>query len=307
MSSTAEPAFTPGQACVLTTVENSFPAIRHVEFLSHVDGGTQAQVRWGQQTFNVQLDQLSRLEPPQPPAFLGKWFTTPTAPIPPSEDQISERLGTARQALARSHERVKTVQAAVDQARAVVDRAAAEHAQATAALRSYDAAARSDQIKLEEALRLGRPTPSASNGHDHRHYVQNRTDQAQQALTKFQSELAAQMAAMNEALASIRKAAADIISLLVQRETEALRGLEIQAAIARAELISVSHWWPDAALGAIPLPRVTAAYLEQQPAWQDVTQVRLGGPEARQQPWKSLFAKLVNGDVQADFNLDQNE
>ncbi len=308
MSSTAEPTYSPGEALTLTTQEGGFPTKRAVEFLGISNGGQQAQVKFGRDTFNVPLDQLSRIEPPKSPPNMSAWLTVPKPPQPPSQDQLDERLTAARQALARSHQRVRDVQAAVDAARVIVDRASKELSTAQAALRSYDAHARSEQIALEEALRLGKPTPTRANGHDARHYVQIRTDQASQALTRFQGELATQMAAMNEALAATRKAAAEVVSLLTQQAVEGLRALETQAATVRAELLAVaSHWFAGAELGPLKLPPVTASYLEAAPHWQDQPAVRLGGSEARTRPWKDLFAKLVNGDVQADFNLDQNE
>ena len=102
MDATPNIAFTPGTAVILTTIENGFPAIRHGEFLSHVDGGQQATVKFGLETFTVQLDQLSRQHPPQPPAFLGKWFEAPKPPPIPSDADIQARLTERRQQLAQA-------------------------------------------------------------------------------------------------------------------------------------------------------------------------------------------------------------
>jgi hypothetical protein len=300
-----EPAFQPGEALLWVTVENGFNSRRMVTY-QEARSDHAAIVTFGLERLSVAISELSRPTPPQPPATIGKWFETPKPPTPPTEAQLDDKLTAARQALARSHERVKAVQARVDAARAVVDRASNEQETARAALRTHDQHQKAAQHALEESLRTGCPLPSpVSNGHDPRHYLTDKTTMAEQALAKFQGELADRMQQMGEALSATRKASADIISLLVQRETEALRALEIQAATARAELLAVCSWWPDATLGAIPLPRVTSGYLEQQPAWQDVTQVRLGGAEGRIRPWKSLFAKLVNGDTDADFTLEE--
>lgn len=164
----------------------------------------------------------------------------------------------------------------------------------------------SDQLAFEEGLRLGKPTPPRANGHDTRHYVQIRTDQAAQALAKFQSELADRMGQMNEALAAVRKAAADVVGLLVQRETEALRAQETQAAVARAELLAVAnHWFAGAELGPLKLPPATATYLEAMPGWQDQVAVRLGGPEGRLRPWKSVYSRLLD-DPEADHELERD-
>lgn len=303
MDTQAEPTYSPGEALTLTTQEGGFSTKRGVEFLSVSNGGTSATVRWAGQTHNVSLTELSRPQAPTHPPHMAAWLTPPKPPTPPTEDQLDERLAAARQALADRHKRVRDTQTAVDAARVIVDRASKELSTAQAALRSYDAHARSEQIALEEALRLGKPTPSASNGHDARHYVQIRTDQAQQALTKFQSELATQMAAMNEALAATRKAAAEVVSLLTQQAVEGLRALETQAAVARAELLAVaSHWFAGAELGPLRLPPVTASYLEAAPHWGDQPAVRLGGSEARTRPWKDVYSRLLD-DPEADFNL----
>jgi hypothetical protein len=92
MSSTAEPGFSPGEALLFTALENGFPTKRGVEFISISNGGTSALVKWAGQSLNVQLDQLARIEPPQPPATIGKWFTVPKAPIAPTEEQLVERI-----------------------------------------------------------------------------------------------------------------------------------------------------------------------------------------------------------------------
>jgi hypothetical protein len=167
MDTTAEPAFRPGQALVFKTIEGSFPAIRHVEFLRFVDGGTQALVKFGTERFTVQLDQLTRLEPPQPPAFMGgKWLTAPKPPPVPSEADILARLTERRQALAQAHTRVKLVQDQQAASRSISQRADREVAEARGTLAALDAADRAQQRQLEDALASGRPVPVRSNGHD---------------------------------------------------------------------------------------------------------------------------------------------
>jgi hypothetical protein len=282
-------------------------ARRGVEFLQLSSENT-ALVKLAGANHVVPLTELERPAPISPQSVgLASWFRTPTPPTPPSDTQLTERLAAGRAALARSHSHVKDIQTRLDEARRVVQRAESEHATALAALRSYDSQARRDQILLEEALQTGRPLPVLTNGHgDPRHYVQHRVDSTAAALTKFQSAVADQMQAMGEALAAVRRHAADIIALQIAVAVENLRFLEVTAATTRAELVSVASagWWPDAQLGPVKLPPATAQYLEQQPAWQDVPAVRMGGPQGRTKPWRDLFDRLCQ-DADADFRLGE--
>jgi hypothetical protein len=301
----AEPQFQQGEALQWLTIEGGFSSRRMVT-LQQIDSETTAIVSFGTERLKVSLTELSRPKPPSHPWFLPAAFTVKPPPTPPTGAQLDERLATARAALGARHQAVRNIQARLDQARAVVERAQREHAQALGALRVYNDHQTAAQAALEECLRLGKPLPVLSNGQDHpRHYLTEKRDMTAAALEKFQSALADQMQAMNEALSAVRKASAEILSLLVQRETEALRRLDVQAAVARAELLAViNHWFGGAELGPIRLPPVSSAYLEAQPAWQDVAEVREGGSESRIRPWRQIFDALVTGeDVEVDFAL----
>lgn len=301
-----EPAFRQGEALLLTTIENGFPAKRSVEFVN-ISGAHQAIVRFGPDRLTVDLDALSRVQRPEPPPTIGKWFTVPTPPPIPSELELNERLYAARSALSVEHERVKAVQGRLDQAQRIADRAASEHRAANAALLAHDRSMKAAQDALERALATGAPIPlPKANGHDPRSYLTDRVSMTKAAWDRFAGDVSTQMAAMNQALEAVRSAALAIVSLLVQREIESLRQLEATAAQSRAELVAVCNTWlGGAGVGAIRLPPVSSSYLEVQPNWQEQPAVRSMGNQARIAPWQALYDKLVNGDVAADFSLGE--
>ncbi len=300
MDATPNIAFTPGTAVILTTIENGFPAIRHVEFLSHVDGGPLARVKFGLETFNVQLDQLSRIEPPQPPAFLGKWFEAPKPPPIPSDADIQARLTERRQVLAQAHTRAKLAQDQVTASRSISQRADRGVAEAKATLATLDAADRAQQRQLEDALAAGKPLPQRSNGHD-RGYLLDRLHAAEQAQQRFAKELGDATTALSNSLSAIRRAAAAVIAGLLERETENLRAAEQRAALLRAELNSVAGWWPSAEIGVLKISPASAPCIAEPVAWRDQPAVRQGTGWLK--PWQSVFDRLCQGDVESDFAL----
>jgi hypothetical protein len=297
-----EPAFEQGMALQWITQEGGFPAKRMVEFHHSVTDDT-AVVTFGQKQYTVRTAELSKPEPPSHPWWLPAPFVVKPPPTPASESQLAERLATARAALSHAHQHVIDIQQRLDDAKTVSLRAANELNTARAALNVYHQHARRDQIELEESLRFGKPIPQLSNGAD-RHLI-DRTSRAEAAKAKFDGELAACNAALGEALETVRSRANEIVSLLVQIDVEHLRRMETQAAISRAQLLAVaSHWFAGAALGPIKLPVATSQYLELQPQFNDVPEVRRGGPEGRVRPYREIFDRLVQGDIEADFRLE---
>ncbi len=304
MSSATEPVFTPGTALVLTTIENGFPAKRAVEFLSMSNGGQQATVKFGLETFNVQLDQLSRAEPPGPPAFLRKWFEVPKPPQPPSEADIDAKLAERRQQLAQAHTRAKLAQDQQTASRSISQRADRGVAEAKATLATLDAHQRAEQVAFEEAIQLGRPIPQRANGHDDRGYLVQRLAAAEAAQQRFDRETTEATTALSNSLSAVRRAAANVVAALLERETENLRAAEQRAALLRAELTSVAGWWPSAEIGVLKIDRASAACIEAPVAWRDQPAVRQSSGLIKE--WQGLFDRLVQGDVAADFDLQKD-
>jgi hypothetical protein len=299
-----EPAYQQGEALQWITIENGFPAKRMVSYHQPANEHS-AIVKFGGNQYTANLSDLSRPQPPEKPWFLPAPFVVKPPPTPASESQLAERLATARAALSHAHQHVIDIQQRLEDAKAVSLRAANELNTARAALNVYNQHARRDQIELEESLRLGKPIPQLSNGAD-RHLI-DRTSRAEAAKAKFDAELAACNAALSEALETVRSRANEIVSLLVQIDVEHLRRMETQAAISRAQLLAVaSHWFAGAALGPIKLPPATSQYLELQPQFNDVPEVRRGGPEGRTRPYREIFDRLVQGDIEADFRLEKD-
>jgi hypothetical protein len=254
----------------------------------------------------VRLDQLSRMQPAGPPPTIGKWFTVPTVPKPPSEQQLLDRLAERRLVLAKAYVRAVQVQDQVAARRAVVEHATRELDAARAALATIDAHDRRLQAEAEREIRAGRPVPDTRNGLD-RQYVNDRVVVCETALAKFQRELADANASLADSLGYVRACATGVIAAILERETENLRALDLQAGLARAELVAVANWWPNQSTGAIQLSNVAGSYLaDPPPAWQEQHLVRGGGGASRIRPWAALFDKLVAGDAEADFELGES-
>jgi hypothetical protein len=300
-----EPAYQQGMALQWITQEGGFPAKRMVEFHHSVTDDT-AVVTFGQKQYTVRTAELSKPEPPSHPWWLPAPFVVKPPPTPASESQLAERLADARAALSQAHQHVIDIQQRLEDAKAVALRAAKELNTALAALNVYDLHQKANQHALETALRTGNAIPPLKNGVD-RHYLTDQTTRAETAKAKFDAELAACNSSLTEALETVRSRANEVISLLVQQDVECLRRLETQAAISRAQLLAVaSHWFAGAGSGPIKLPPATSQYLELQPAFNDVPEVRRGGPEGRVRPYREIFDRLVQGDIEADFRLEKD-
>jgi hypothetical protein len=300
MQASAEPTFRQGQPLNWREVTGDTATLRGVEFLQY-SNETTAVVRFGGERLLVPLSSLSPMEPAKPPWFIGEFQKPRPAPKIPSEQELHERLAEAREVLGKAHTRAQQVQDKTTAARQISHRAARELEAALAARRTLQADDRRVQVATEEAIRLGQSMPIPANGVDRGH-IEQQVSVCEQAQRRFDAELATCNASLADALNYVRRCASGVIGALIERETECLRALEIQAALARAELTSVASWWPDQSTGAIRLGNAAAQYLgDPQPAWQDQPLAR-GGSERRTQPWKELYSRLLT-DADADFEL----
>lgn len=297
-----EPAFQQGEALQWVTIENGFNSKRMVTF-QEARSEHAAVVSFGLERLTVAISELSRVAPPQPPPWLPGWFSAPKVPPKPSSESIDAKLSERRQALSQALDRAKLAQETVTAARSISQRAQREVTEARATLATLDRHDRQQQRQLEDALAAGKPVPARSNGHD-RGYIVQRVAAAEQAQARFDGELAAAMASLGDALSAVRKAAATVVAAIVEREAENLRAMEERAALLRAELTSVAGWWPSAEIGLLKVGRATAVCIEAPLAWQDQPAVRTGGGWIK--PWQGVFDRLVQGDVEADHELEKD-
>jgi hypothetical protein len=211
----SEQSYTSGELLTLSSKEGGFSSKPQVEFQGISNGGTQARVKSGLEIPSVPLEQLSR--PAQ--SWLPGRFQTPKAPVAPTEQQIAEKLAQRRQALAKTYDRAELAQEKVTATRAVSQHADREVAEARATLATLSAHDRAEQSKFEESIQLGRPLSVRLNGHD-RNYIVQRVTAAEQPQQRFDRELAEATASLSDSLSAVRKAAADVVAALLERETE---------------------------------------------------------------------------------------
>lgn len=292
-------AYRAGEPVVWTEpAASGYPTIRHCEFID--TNGPTARIRWAGEAHQVPLEQLSKPQPPQQslPHHTG-FFTVKPPPTPPSEEQLTERLAAARVELRQRQDVVKQARDKLESARSISARADRELNDARATLATLDAHDRAQQNEFELAIQLGRPIPQRLNGHD-RNYIVQRVTSAEQAQRRFNAGLAECTALLSEALSAVRKAAAQVISVMLERETENLRAAESRAAVLRAELTAVSNWWPSSDTGALKIGAAAAACLEAAQPWQENVQVRAGADWIKE--WQSLHDRLCQ-DAESDFEL----
>jgi hypothetical protein len=260
---------------------------------------TQAVVKFGGERVVVRVAELSLMQPAPPPPWLGEWQRPRPPPAFPSETQILERIDDARDHLRQTYVWATQCGDKAAAARQIAERAARECNEARAALRTLDGYDRQLQADAEQAIKDNIPVPLA-NGHDGRSHVQQRVVITETAQQRFDRELADALAAQGDAIARIRQAAWALIGLLLTREVGCLRAAEALVAAQRRELVAVSRWHVDAALGVIKLDAATGDYLAQQPPLDDLAREGRGW----QRSWEAVLDALVKGDHLADFALE---
>jgi hypothetical protein len=313
MSDTIPTNFTDGELLVHRHRDggpDSMVTIRNVLFRGYGEGG--AIVAFGvrsdgtglENRYSASVDELSRPAPPERPWWVPPPVqpTTPTAPPHEAKTatRLAERLGERRATLRQAHETVRTAQEATAAARQVADRAREQVTNTRAELARQNVADQTATNEFAEAIRKGEAPPPHRNGVD-REALRSRVAMAEQAKVQLDAELSVATSTLTDALSSTRRAAADVVAALIERECESLRRLEEAAARQRAELVAVSRWWPDATLGSFRLSHAASTLLANPPN-SDAVAVPVSG--TRIEAWKNLFTHLVNGDAAADFKLE---
>jgi hypothetical protein len=303
MADTITDEFRPGELLQWVTPEGDTLTKRQVKFLDFY-GSTEAIVGFGQDSRDGSLArhtaQLSELHRVVTPSFLPGMVVRSRPPEPPTQAQTANRLAERRETLKQAHNKARSAQETVEKAGQLADRAEAHLNDARSRLAQLRAEQHASAAEFEATIRRGE-NPSYSNGHDYS-ATRELVSVSEQALAKFQSELALANSNLADALGNVRRAAADVIASLIEREAESLRALETEAARQRAELVSVSRWWPDATLGSFKLSHAAATLLANAPN-SDAVAVPVSG--TRIEAWKSLFDQLVNEDAEADFKLEE--
>jgi hypothetical protein len=296
--------FRPGEMLDwVTSREGDTLVKRQVKFIEQM--GAEAIVGFGQDSRDGSLArhtaQLSELHRVVAPSFLPGMVVRSKPPTPPTEQQTANRLAERRETLKQAHSTARNAQETVGKAGQLADRAEAHLNDARSRLAQLRAEQHASAAEFEATIRRGE-NPSYSNGHDYS-ATRELVSVSEQALTKFQSELALANSNLADALGNVRRAAADVIASLIEREAESLRALETQAARQRAELVNVSRWWPSADLGPFRLAPAAATLLEAVPNYGELPVVRMSSGAL--DTWKEVFSQLVSGDADADFKLEE--
>jgi hypothetical protein len=303
--------FRPGESLEWITREGDNTLVkRRVRFIQPF-GTDEAVVEWGMRSdgtgimnrYTAQVAELSReSEVPARPWWVPEPIQTPRPPEPPTEQQIGNRLAERREALRGAHETARNAQEAVTAARQVADRAQREANDARARLAEQTLADQREADAFSDSIRRGEAPPPHRNGID-REALRSRVAVAEQAEISFDRELATANSMLADTLSGVRKAAADVIAALVEREAESLRALETEAARQRAELVAVAAWWPSADLGPPKLSSAAGQLLEAVPRYGEMAVVRASSRAL--DTWKDIFSQLVSGDAGADFRLEK--
>ena len=118
-------------------------------------------------------------------------------------------------------------------------------------------------------MATGKPIPVRSNGHDGRGYHRRPRNRRRSRTGAFTKELTEATTALGNALSAVRRAAANVIAGLLERETENLRAAEQRAALLRAELTAVSGLILSAEIGVLKIDRASAACIAEPVPWHD--------------------------------------
>lgn len=161
---------------------------------------------------------------------------------------------------------------------------------------------------LTNALRSGRDdadTPAV--GTALRDAAVRRATAAEAAEKRLAAELAEARVRATDVDRRVRTAAHAVVVAVAEREGDALRAIEAEAARRRASLDALLHFWPVPAAGDRPGPLTVSAPLAgliaNPPARiDDPPMMRASLIESRQTPWRDLYERLIGGD--ADAGLD---
>lgn len=131
-------------------------------------------------------------------------------------------------------------------------------------------------------------------------------DAAQATEDRLAWELATAKAALAEAQIRLRKAAADVLAAILEREAENLHALEIEAARRRAELFAAVRRGDRTGAGPRKIPPVAGTVLEYPIQYLDAPEIRFGAAE-RSSPWRTIYTALIIGNPDADLDSETEE
>src|SRR5205823_8315599 len=119
---------------------------------------------------------------------------------------------------------------------------------------------------------------------------------------QFDRELADANNVLGDALTDVRKAAADVLAAVVERETEAFRKDLTEIRRRYFRLSAMTMLWPDSD-GPLKLSQATANLLADPPDFSESPSDQMAATNSRQQLFKSLLTELTNGNSDADIEL----
>jgi hypothetical protein len=192
---------------------------------------------------------------------------------------------------------VKTAREAAAYAKGLAERAVRERTSAQAALQQIEAHQRSENIKLERAIRKGQPPPEPQPLELDRATVISRVAATDAIVTKLTREHAAAEQRLAEATSAVRKSALAVVALKLDGEVARLHELQETMLRYRADLTNVGQIWFSHSDGPIQMSPASAQVLTTTP---DFDRCRFLASANAVTPWKALFEKLLI-DPQADF------
>jgi hypothetical protein len=273
---------------------------RSVKFIS-LNGSDEAIVAWGMTPANApqhHVVKLAELSHPQRPA--PAWGAAPAEQPeyrPPPPPSLSER----RDALRRAHEAAADARDAVLAATATADRARVECDAARAGLAELTLRDSADLELLEAALRAGKSPELETPRLFDVGAAQRRVTLTEAALVRFDSELNQANTDLEAALSSVRRAAAAVLTSLLDREAVELQRIEAEAMRRRAELVSAARRHPSGQLVPLQLAAPAAALLSNPPSFEEPPGWDRAGEAARTAKWRNVYDRLVQGEAGADF------
>lgn len=249
----------------------------------------------------VLISELSREEPPPlDPTYFpnGKPYSTPQPKPPLTDDQISQRLLSARTKLAAAHERAAIARELAALARTLADRSDTEIARVRTELRQLQQQDDANTREVELALREGRE-PTFKH-HPYRSVLEARIKSLEATNSKFTDELISTNRRLTDALDDVKSAARQVLTVLISREAENLRKQIANVCLKFTELTSAA----ELNLGTttpLLLDSATADLLSTSVIVpKENLEARRTSTESRTSKWRELWVKLLEGQTDAD-------
>jgi hypothetical protein len=264
-----------------------------VAFVKRDADKDEAEVRFGEKTLHVPIDQLRRPGPPaepipaevRPPAgFVRNWYLKP--PPPKSLDDL-------RANLRRAHETAAKARDVVAGAAAIADRADATLKEARGALGAFADGDADFSDELIRRLRLNEPPPPPDVDREAKRAAAKRVVAAAEAASqKLTGELAVARSRLSEAEQQVRAAARAVIAEIALRVLDEMLQHQAEAEKRRASLNVLRVYWPKGEMSQIVLPQ----FLHDV-----VLDPTSRAADAAPSQWPELYARLL---VDADADLE---